>query len=138
LKAYLSRRYHFSASHRLHSDGLSVERNLAAYGKCNNPHGHGHNYAVEVTYSGPVDEVTGMVANLGDLDRFARERVLERFDLTNLNELDLLRGSVPTTENLAVVLQGIFSMFTMATLERVRVEETANNSFEVGARAGMD
>ncbi len=64
MKAYLTRRYMFSASHRLHSNAMSEEENLAIYGKCNNPHGHGHNYAVEVTVSGQVDQSTGMVCNL--------------------------------------------------------------------------
>ncbi len=62
--AHLSRRYHFAASHRLHVDALSPERNREIFGKCNNPFGHGHNYIVEVTLSGPVDAVTGMVTNL--------------------------------------------------------------------------
>ena len=64
MKAYLTRRYLFSASHRLHSDRMSAEENRATYGKCNNPHGHGHNYTLEITVSGPVDERTGMVCNL--------------------------------------------------------------------------
>ncbi len=64
MKAHLTRRYIFSASHRLHSDSLSDEQNRAVYGKCNNPHGHGHNYALEVTVSGQVDPATGMVCNL--------------------------------------------------------------------------
>ncbi|HET9697156.1 MAG TPA: 6-carboxytetrahydropterin synthase, partial [Terriglobales bacterium] len=64
MKAYLTRRYMFSASHRLHCDGLSEAENRAIYGKCNNPHGHGHNYFLEVTVSGQVDPATGMVCNL--------------------------------------------------------------------------
>ncbi len=70
MKAYLSRRYHLSASHRLHSDAYDEQCNQEVYGKCNNPHGHGHNYIVEVTVAGQVDESTGMVCNLGDLDGF--------------------------------------------------------------------
>ena len=70
MKAHLSRRYLFSASHRLHSDAMSVEENKSTYGKCNNPYGHGHNYTVEVTVSGQVDAHTGMVCNLADLDGF--------------------------------------------------------------------
>ena len=72
MKVYLSRRYHFSASHRLHTEAYDAERNREVYGKCNNPHGHGHNYTVAVTFSGEVDPVTGMVCNLADLDAFAR------------------------------------------------------------------
>src|SRR5207244_13368366 len=79
-KAHLSRRYLFSASQRLHNDAMSAEENRATYSKCNNPHGHGHNYTLEVTVSGPVDERTGMVCNLVDLDQFVEREVLERFD----------------------------------------------------------
>ena len=85
MKAHLTRRYMFSASHRLHSDAMSDAENAATYGKCNNPYGHGHNYALEVTVSGPVDESTGMVCNLVDLDGFVQREILERFDLENLN-----------------------------------------------------
>ena len=85
--ARLSRRWQIAASHRLHVDGFDAERNLSVYGKCNNPHGHGHNYTIEVTLAGPVDPVTGMVTNLSDLDRFALTEVIERFDHQNLNTL---------------------------------------------------
>ncbi len=85
MKAYLTRRYMFSASHRLHSDAMSEAANAAIYGKCNNPYGHGHNYALEVTVSGPVNEATGMVCNLVDLDGFVQREILQRFDLENLN-----------------------------------------------------
>ena len=85
MKAHLTRRYMFSASHRLHSDAMSDAENAATYGKCNNPYGHGHNYALEVTVSGPVDESTGMVCNLVDLDGFVQREILQRFDLENLN-----------------------------------------------------
>src|ERR1041385_4006909 len=70
VKAHLTRCYRFSASHRLHSEGMSAEENQRTYGKCNNPHGHGHNYTLAVTVSGQVDERTGMVCNLADLDGF--------------------------------------------------------------------
>ena len=138
MKVYLSRRYRFSASHRLHSDELCSKSNQDTYGKCNNPFGHGHNYMVEVTFSGPLKEATGMVANLADLDSFARERLLDFFDHQNLNTLDFFDDLVPTTENLTVVFHRIFSFFPGAKLEKVRVEETSNNSFEFGTRAGLD
>src|SRR5437868_13647180 len=77
MKAHLTRRYMFSAAHRLHSDAMSAEENRSTYGKCNNPYGHGHNYALEVTVSGPVDERTGMVCNLVDLDEFVQREILE-------------------------------------------------------------
>jgi len=130
MKAYLSRRYHFSASHRLHSDAYDEARNREIYGKCNNPHGHGHNYTVEVTFSGKVDPLTGMVCDLGALDAFARENVVERFDQTNLNLQDCFANHVSTTENLSIEMYRIFSGFPAAHLERVHIEETSNNSFD--------
>jgi len=130
MKAHLSRRYHFSASHRLNSEAYDAERNQAVFGKCNNPHGHGHNYTVQVTLSGPVDPATGMVCNLADLDVFARENLIERFDHTNLNTLDCFQNAVSTTENLSIEVYRIFQRFTAAHLERVHVEETSNNSFD--------
>jgi 6-pyruvoyltetrahydropterin/6-carboxytetrahydropterin synthase len=130
MKAYLSRRYHFSASHRLHTEAYDAERNQAVFGKCNNPHGHGHNYTVQVTVSGPVDPVTGMVCNLGDLDAIAQTNLLDRFDHRNLNTLECFRNIVSTTENLSIEIHRIFESFTAAHLERVHVEETSNNSFD--------
>jgi len=130
VKAYLSRRYHFSASHRLHTEKYDEARNRDVYGKCNNPHGHGHNYSVTVTFSGQVDPQTGMVCNLGDLDMFARQRVLEQFDHTNLNTLSLFENRVSTTENLSIELYRIFAEFKLAQLEQIHVEETSNNSFD--------
>ena len=134
--AHFSRRYHFSASHRLHVDALSEEENRRTFGKCNNPFGHGHNYVVEVTVSGPVDAVTGMVVNLTDLDSFAQREVLDLFDHANLNTLEAFRDRVTTTENVCVELWRIFSCFAESNeypqvrLERIAIEETGNNSFE--------
>jgi 6-pyruvoyltetrahydropterin/6-carboxytetrahydropterin synthase len=130
MKAYLSRRYHFPASHRLNSDAYDAEGNRAVFGKCNNPHGHGHNYTVQVTVSGEVDPDTGMVCNLADLDVFAKANLMEHFDHANLNTLDCFRESVSTTENLSIEVYRILSSFTAAHLERVHVEETSNNSFD--------
>ena len=130
MKAHLSRRYHFSASHRLHSDTYDAEKNREVFGKCNNPHGHGHNYAVQVTVSGQIDPVTGMVCNLADLDGFARKNLVERFDHMNLNTLDCFENSVTTTENLTIEIYRIFKEFTAAHVERIHVEETSNNSFD--------
>lgn len=121
----------FSASHRLHSDAMSDAENAAIYGKCNNPHGHGHNYGLEVTVSGQVDESTGMVCNLVDLDGFVQREILERFDVQNLNTLPEFAEAVPTTENLSIAVYDILQRgFRLAHLERVRFEETMMNSFE--------
>jgi 6-pyruvoyltetrahydropterin/6-carboxytetrahydropterin synthase len=130
MKVHLSRRYHFSASHRLHSDAYDAARNASVFGKCNNPHGHGHNYTLQVTFSGQVDPATGMVCDLAMLDEFARTNLLERFDHTNLNTLSCFRNKVSTTENLSIEIHRIFLGFTAAHLERIHVEETSNNSFD--------
>ncbi len=130
MKAHLTRRYMFSASHRLHSDALSDEANRETYGKCNNPYGHGHNYALEVTVSGQVD-ANGMVCNLVDLDTFVGSEVLEHFDHVNLNLLPEFVSDVPTTENLCIRIYDILNRgFRPAHLEKVRLEETMMNSFE--------
>jgi 6-pyruvoyltetrahydropterin/6-carboxytetrahydropterin synthase len=130
MKAHLSRRYHFSASHRLHTEAYDAAKNAAVFGKCNNPHGHGHNYTVQVTFSGQVDPATGMVCNLADLDAFAQTNLISRFDHTNLNTLDCFANKVSTTENLNIEIYRIFQSFPAAHLERVRIEETSNNSFD--------
>jgi 6-pyruvoyltetrahydropterin/6-carboxytetrahydropterin synthase len=131
MKAYLTRRYMFSASHRLHSEAMSEAENVTTYGKCNNPYGHGHNYTLEVTVSGPVDEGTGMICNLVDLDDFVHGEILERFDHENLNQLSEFAANVPTTENLCLVIYDILQRgFQQAHLERVRFEETMMNAFE--------
>lgn len=120
-----------AASHRLHAPTLSEAQNQQTYGKCNNPFGHGHNYALEVTVSGPVSAQTGMVCNLVDLDACVRATVLERFDHQNLNLLADFAELVPTTENLAVTMFNILKQsFKAAHLEKVRIEETSMNSFE--------
>ncbi|HVO82000.1 MAG TPA: 6-carboxytetrahydropterin synthase [Terriglobales bacterium] len=133
MKAHLTRRYMFSASHRLHSDQMSDAENAATYGKCNNPYGHGHNYALEVTVSGPVDQHTGMVCNLSELDEVVRREILERFDHENLNMQAEFARAVPTTENLCITIYDILRRtFQFAHLDKVRLEETMMNSFEYG------
>jgi 6-pyruvoyltetrahydropterin/6-carboxytetrahydropterin synthase len=131
VKTELGRRYHFAASHRLHNPALSEEENCRLYGKCNNPYGHGHNYILEVLVSGEVDPATGMIANLADLDGFVDREVLEPFDHKSLNEdVAAFRGVVPTTENLCIEIFRRLKPFPQAKLERIRVQETSNNSFE--------
>ena len=131
IKIELGRRYKFAASHRLHSAMLSAEENSRVYGKCNNPHGHGHNYVVEINVSGTVDPSTGMIVNLSDLDEFVEREVIEAFDHRSLNEeVPAFRDRVPTTENVCIEIYQRLKSFPMAKLERVRVEETGNNAFE--------
>jgi len=129
----LTRRYWFAASHRLHSPKLSEAENQRLYGKCNNPYGHGHNYGLEVTVTGPVDAETGMIANLAELDPFVEREVIEAFDHKYLNEeVAEFRAIVPTTENVCREIYGRLAKFPRARLERVRIEETSKNSFEYG------
>ena len=130
-QAYFGRRYMLSASHRLHSESLSANQNRDAYGKCNNPYGHGHNYVVEVLVGGPVNAETGMVIDLAALDAIVDARILTRFDRTNLNADSAFAQKVPTTENLC---RTIFALLRddlpAGKLESVRIEETENNYFE--------
>jgi len=131
VRACFGRRYMISASHRLHTDELTAQENQAIYGKCNNPHGHGHNYFVEVVVAGTVDPETGMVINMVELDNVVRSRVIERFDHANLNLDPLFVNRVPTTENLCrAVFALLKDVLPAGELERVRVEETENNFFE--------
>jgi 6-pyruvoyltetrahydropterin/6-carboxytetrahydropterin synthase len=130
-RAWFGRRYAIAASHRLHTDALSAAENRAAYGKCNNPHGHGHNYVVEVLVGGEVNAETGMVVNMAALDAAVRSRVMERFDHANLNLDPIFANLVPTTENLCrAVFELLDGSVEPAKLARVRVEETENNFFE--------
>ncbi|MEE9286258.1 MAG: 6-carboxytetrahydropterin synthase [Dehalococcoidia bacterium] len=103
-EASLTKTFEFSASHRYYRDDWPEEKNLRVFGACAYPHGHGHNYLLEVTVKGPVDSVTGMVINLVDLKAVVEE-VLEEFDHRHLNEeLDYFKDRLPTTENLATTL----------------------------------
>ncbi|HUD23632.1 MAG TPA: 6-carboxytetrahydropterin synthase [Acidobacteriaceae bacterium] len=135
---YLSRRYRLSASHRLHTEAYSEEENRDVYGKCNNPHGHGHNYGIEVTVGGSVNARTGMVCDLSELDGFAKINLLQRFDKRNLNTLDEFGQTVPTTENLTREVYRIFQGFRGARVVRIRIQETTNNSFEYGEALRKD
>ena len=131
MKLELTRRYAFAASHRLHSPQLDDAENQRVYGKCNNPYGHGHNYIVEVTVTGPVDSATGMIAHLGELDGFVNRQVIEPFDHTYLNkDVPVFRQCVPTTENLCMEIFDRLKNFPSARLVRIRLEETGRNSFE--------
>jgi 6-pyruvoyltetrahydropterin/6-carboxytetrahydropterin synthase len=130
LKLELGRRYRFAASHRLHTQKLSEEENWRVFGKCNNPYGHGHNYVLEISLSGEIDESTGMIANLADLDAFV-EQEIEVLDHKSLNEdVAAFRDVVPTTENLCIEIYNRLKKFQGARLQRVRIQETSNNCFE--------
>ena len=126
MKAYFGRRYALSASHRLHVDALSAEENRAVYGKCNNPHGHGHNYTLEVTVAGEPDPVTGMVLDLKDLKEILEREVMQRMDHRFLNyEVPELAGQIPTCENIARVIWRLLDpQIKQGKLHRVRLYET--------------
>jgi 6-pyruvoyltetrahydropterin/6-carboxytetrahydropterin synthase len=131
MKAYFTRAYFISASHRLHTPELTAEQNRATFGKCNNPHGHGHNYRILVTVAGPIDQATGMVFNMATLDGVVQEHILQRFDHINLNLDPLFLNQVSTTENLCkAVYDLLFRALQPAQLHRIRIEETENNFFE--------
>ncbi len=132
MKISLTRRYRFAASHRLYTAKLSEAENKRVYGKCSNPYGHGHNYVLEVTVTGPVHPATGMIANLGQLDPFVQREVIEPFDQKFLNEeVAEFREQVATTENVCREIFRRLKSFPLAQLQRVRVEETSKNSFEI-------
>lgn len=137
MKISLTRRYSFAASHRLFRADWSDAENRRVFGKCANPYGHGHNYVMEITVTGPVDPTTGMIVNLADLDEAVRTKVLDDFDHVNLNEqVPEFRECVPTTENLCRVIFQRLGSFNRARIERVRIEETGKNSFEYIAESG--
>ena len=135
----LTKRYPFSASHRLHSPQLSAEENARTFSKCNNPFGHGHNYMLEVAVKGPVDARSGMLVPRKTLDSFVARHVISKLDHVNLNcDVAELRGRVPTTENLALLVESWLQQAwddelgeRGLRLARVRLEETPRNSFEV-------
>ena len=124
-------RYRFAAAHRLDTPALSVEENRKLYGKCNNPFGHGHDYILDVTVDGSPDE-NGLVVNREAFDAVVRHAVIARLDHKNLNvDLQEFAASVPTTENLAMVVRDYLqAAWTLpAKLVRVRISETERNTF---------
>ena len=137
----VTRSYRFAASHRLHAPSLSDAQNRALYDKCNNPFGHGHNYEIAVTVSGPVDARSGRVVRPELLDTLVRREVLEPFDHRNLNtEVAAFRAAVPTSENLGREVmrrlkQNWRTVFPAGgpRLERVSIAETSRNQFQVTA-----
>jgi 6-pyruvoyltetrahydropterin/6-carboxytetrahydropterin synthase len=137
----VTRRYRFSASHRLHAPALSEAENRELYGKCNNPFGHGHDYELDVSVRGPLDASTGHAMDVRALDALVRREVVEPFDHANLNEdVAAFGAAVPTSENLGGEVvrrlkQNWRSVFPgeWPKLEKVRIAETARNGFEVSS-----
>ena len=137
----VTRRYRFAASHRLHSPALSEEENDRVYGKCNHPYGHGHNYVLEVKAEGPLDPTTGYSVNIERLDRLVGRQILQPLDHRNLNtDVDWFGSAVPTSENLGIeICRRLKRCWSTAfpgrwpRLEKVRIEETPRNIFEISA-----
>ncbi len=122
----LTRKIEFAASHLYHNPDFSPEENRRIFGKCNNPHGHGHNYTLEVTVAGEPDPVTGMVLDLKDLKEILEREVMQRMDHRFLNyEVPELAGQIPTCENIArVIWQLLDPQIKQGKLHRVRLYET--------------
>jgi len=137
----VTRRYEFSASHRLHSTQLGDDENRRLYGKCNNPFGHGHNYVIDVSVRGPADAVSGRAVDTGHLDGLVRREVVDTFGHRNLNtEVAAFAGVVPTSENLGYEIcrrlkRNWKTVFPgeWPKLEKVRIGETPRNIFEISA-----
>ncbi|HTV54596.1 MAG TPA: 6-carboxytetrahydropterin synthase [Terriglobia bacterium] len=125
---YLTRRVEFSASHYYHNPAFSPDENRRIFGKCSNPHGHGHNYTLEVTVAGEVDPKTGMVLNVKDLKRLLQSEVLEPMDHKFLNlEVPEFASRIPTTENIAIeIWNRIAPKMAFGRLHRVRLYETSD------------
>ncbi len=132
--ARVTRREHFSAAHRLFDPALSDAENFALFGACSNPHGHGHNYRLEVTVAGPIDPRTGFVLDLKRLHDLIQTLILDKVDHRNLNvEVDFLSGMQPTSENLArAIFDQLAPRVHPGRVQLVRVEETDRNSAEYG------
>jgi 6-pyruvoyltetrahydropterin/6-carboxytetrahydropterin synthase len=124
----ITRKIEFAASHRYHNPAFSEEENRRVFGKCNNPHGHGHNYTLEVTVAGEPDPVTGMVLDLKELKDLLEREVMRRMDHRHLNfEVPELAGKIPTCENVARVIWELLEpKITQGRLHRIRLHESAD------------
>jgi 6-pyruvoyltetrahydropterin/6-carboxytetrahydropterin synthase len=132
----VTRRLHFSAAHRVHNPTLSDEENRRTFGKCNNPNWHGHNYVLDVSVRGEVDERTGYVIDLSRVKEIVQSQVIEKVDHRNLNlEVDFLRDTIPTTENIVVAFWKVLEpALRPARLSRLVLWETVNNYVEYDGR----
>jgi len=128
--AYLTRVEKFSSCHRLHSPHLNDQQNFETYGKCNNYHGHGHNYTVEVTLKGPVDPATGMVMNINDLKKHMNKAIMVPMDHKNLDkDVPYFQNVVSTTENVAIFIWNSLKVEfeDPSILYEVKIYETDKN-----------
>ncbi|HEV3253758.1 MAG TPA: 6-carboxytetrahydropterin synthase [Candidatus Acidoferrales bacterium] len=122
----VTRKLEFSAAHYYHNPSMSAEENRRVFGKCNNPHGHGHNYVLEVTVAGEPDPATGMVLDLKELKEILQQEIVERFDHRFLNyEVPELAGQIPTCEVVAGAIWNLLEpRITKGRLDRVRLYES--------------
>ena len=132
----VTRRLHFSAAHRVHNPAMSDEENQRTFGKCNNPNWHGHNYILDVSVRGPVDDRTGYVVDLTRVKEIVQKHVIEKVDHRNLNlEVDFLRNAIPTSENVIVAFwRELEPALRPAQLTRLVLWETVNNYVEYDGR----
>ena len=128
----VTRRLRFNAAHRVHNPALSHEENVRLFGKCNNPHGHGHNYTLEVSVRGEVDPVTGYVIDLGMLRDLAEKYVVSETDHRHFNfDVPYMQGINPTSENIVIGMWKVLEpLVTPGKLIRLRLWETENNYVE--------
>lgn len=128
----VTRRLHFSAAHRVHNPAMSDEENRRTFGKCNNPNWHGHNYILDVSVKGGLDERTGYVIDLSRIKEIVTEQVIDKVDHRNLNiEVDFLRDTIPTTENFVVAIWRVLEpALKPAKLHKLVLWETVNNFVE--------
>jgi 6-pyruvoyltetrahydropterin/6-carboxytetrahydropterin synthase len=129
---YITRKEHFSASHRLFNPKWSEEKNASVFGKCNNLHGHGHNYEIEVTVAGAPPVETGMVMDLKKLADLIRDEIIEKVDHKHLNlDVEFFKDIIPTAENMAVVFWKILKpKITDGKLHSIKVYESDDNFVE--------
>jgi len=132
----ITRRLHFSAAHRVHNPALSDDENRRLFGKCNNPNWHGHNYVLDVSVRGALDEKTGYVVDLSRVKEIAQQHVVDKVDHRNLNlEVEFLRDTIPTTENVVVAFWRVLEpALKPAQLVKLVLWETVNNYVEYDGR----
>ena len=129
---YLTRRATFSASHYYWNDAWTAEKNEQVFGRCANRNGHGHNYTLDVSVCGPIDQRTGYVVDLGKLKAIVEREVIDKVDHRNFNlEVDFMTGTIPTTENIVVAMwRVLLPAIAPARLSRLILWETPNNYVE--------
>lgn len=134
---YVTRKGQFCAAHRLFNPGWTAEKNVAVFGKCNNPNGHGHNYEIEVTVAGDPPRETGMVIDLKKLADILEAEIIEKVDHKHMNEdVDFMSGCIPTAENMAIAFWKILeSKIPEGKLFSIKLSESGNNYVEYRGEA---